>query len=108
MANANMTNHKRVHYGHFPLNTAFANPVTDVTLDNFQFTTLDGNGIIGLVFNEVMGSPKNISYLVSVEIPANVQGSFRAEIVGTVMNADGVAEPVRSNPRIYAYDTREG
>lgn len=120
MVNANMTNWKRTHTGHFTINIAFAEEIWGLTRNNFVFMPIDGNGIENIIFQPVMG--KERSYIISVEVPIGVKGSFQTSIVGQVTalrevipeNGE-ITEPtrqetridVRANKRIYQYDTTD-
>lgn len=101
MINANITNYINTHIGNFSINIAFAKDVDDFVLGDVSFSAVSGNGITGLSYI-LTGSGS--TYLITVSVPANVEGSFSAEITGQV-TVDGTAQDVVATVRIFRYDT---
>lgn len=102
MINANITNFISTHTGNFSINIAFADDVEDFALSKITFRAVSGNGTTGLTFGAVLGSDS--SYMVPVQVPAGVEGTFSVEITGQV-TVSGSSQPVAATVRTFRYDT---
>ena len=101
MINANITNHIDTHIGSFPINITFAQPVTDFTPADITLTAQNGNGLTAIT-HTLTGT--DATYILSVNVPPNVEGAFTLAITGTV-NINGTSHNVIATPRIFRYDT---
>ena len=101
MINANITNYIDTHIGSFPINITFAEAVTDFTLGDITLTAQNGNGLTGITY-ALTGT--DATYILSVNVPPDVEGAFTFAITGTV-NIDGTPHNVIATSRTFRYDT---
>lgn len=101
MINANITNHIDTHIGSFPINITFAQPVTNFTSADITLTAQNGNGLTAIT-HTLTGT--GATYILSVNVPPNVEGAFTLAITGTV-NINGTPHNVIATPRTFRYDT---
>ena len=82
MLKAVISNNETVHCGNFGVNVVISHPVSDLTIADFVFEAVDGNGITGVELPDAIevayvGVSKQTSLMIPVELPEDVSGSFR-------------------------------
>ena len=123
MIKAILSNDEVQHIGNFGINVVIDQPVSDLSMDDFLFEAVSGNGITNLEFPDelqVVHLPET-SLMIPVDLPDNVSGRFQVSMRDreyTVDNTqydidenavdlpDTEQHSLRCEPKIYSYRTR--
>jgi len=121
---AYISNNSILHEGNFGINVVIDHPISDVSINDFVFTSEFGNGVSGLVFPTEIeiayeGDSQTL-FMLPVEVPDNVSGSFRVGMIDrqyTVDNSqydnssdtvdlpDTEQHSIECNEKVFSYNT---
>lgn len=123
MIKAVLSNEEAQHFGNFGINVVIDKPVLDLSINDFLFEAVSGNGIMNIEFPddlEVVHLPET-ALMIPVDLPDNVSGRFQVSMRDreyTVDNREyGIDEnavdlpdreqhSLQCEPKIYSYRTR--
>ena len=81
MIRAFLYNSHIIHRGSVNINVVIDHPISDISIDDFMFIPISGNGITNIELPDILvmsyvGSSKQTLFMIPLEIPDNVNGSF--------------------------------
>lgn len=124
MIKAILSNDEVQHVGNFGINVVIDRPVSDLSMDDFLFEAVSGNGVTNLEFPdalEVVHLPET-ALMIPIDLPDNVSGRFQVSMRDREYTVDNTKYDIEENnavdlpdseqhrlvcePKIYSYRTR--
>jgi len=125
MIKANISNNDIIHNGDFGVNICINHPVINLSISDFLLESLSGNGVNNLLLPETLditytAEPVQTLLMIPIELPHNVDGSFRVYMQDKLYTVDNrkldilpnsVGLPstekdhINCEPKIFEYNT---
>ncbi|MYB02286.1 hypothetical protein F4X90_21815 [Candidatus Poribacteria bacterium] len=123
MIKAILSNDETQHVGNFGINVVIDKPVSDLSINDFLFEAVSGNGITNVEFPsdlEVVHLPET-SLMIPVDLPDNVSGRFQVSMRDREYTVDNTQYDIDDNavdlpereqhrlqcePKVFSYRTR--
>ena len=102
MIKAILSNDSIVHRGNFGINVVIDRPIQDLSISDFVFTAVAGNGVTNIEFPESLdivhvGKSRQMLFIIPVELPENVSGEFRVGMRDRLYTVDNTEYDSSSN-----------
>jgi len=93
MIKAIISNNEVVHTGNFGIHVSISHPISNISISDFIFEAVDGNGITGINLPDSLeqvyiGKYKQTLLMIPVDLPDNVSGSFKVSMQNKLYTLD--------------------